>query len=317
MTAKNRIDVHQHVVPPFWADALPSHGGDPSGWHMPTWSPESAIAFMDKLQIATGVLSLTAPGVQGWAAHEKRDIARRVNEYTADIVARYPARFGHFVTIPLPDMTGALLEIDHAFDALNADGVALLSNYGGQYPGDPAFEPMWAALDRRRAVVFVHPAKPGIETLRGMPGPMLDYPFDTTRAAVQLVLNGVIGRYPNVRVILSHAGGFLPYVAYRCAELAPSVRADVPLTDDLLVLFQRFYFDMALSSSPVALPSLTAFAKPGHILYGSDYPYAPASVGASFTEMFDAYDGLSSEQHAAINRDSALELFPRLAKLAR
>ncbi|KAG0162726.1 hypothetical protein DFQ28_004644 [Apophysomyces sp. BC1034] len=145
-----------------------------------------------------------------------------------------------------------------------------------------------------------------------MPGPLLDYPFDTTRTAVQLVLNGVITRYPNVRMILSHAGGFLPYASYRFAELAPGVRTDVPPRDTLLDLLQRFYFDTALSS-PSALPSLTAFAKPGHISYGSDYSYAPAAVSASFTAKQDAYEALSLDQHESINRGNALSLFPRLS----
>lgn len=316
MSDRNRIDVHQHVVPPFWADALPAHGGDPSGWGSPTWSPESAIAFMDSLEIQTGVLSLTAPGVQGWNGQAKRDMARQVNEYVAGLVAKWPTRFGNFATLPLPDVDGTLTEIDHAFDTLKADGVVLLSNYGGTYLGDAAFEPVWDELDRRRAVVFIHPAKPAIDAIPGMPGPLLDYPFDTTRTAVQLVLNGVITRHPNVRIILSHAGGFLPYTAYRFAELAPGVRNDVPNRDGLLDLLRTFYFDTALSS-PSALPSLTAFAQPDRVLYGSDFPYAPPAVSTSFTHAQDAYAALGADRHAAINQANALPLFPRLAALAR
>ncbi|MCD4503170.1 amidohydrolase [Chromobacterium piscinae] len=312
MTATQRIDVHQHVVPPFWAEALPAHGGDPSGWKSPEWSPQSAIAFMDSQGIATGVLSLTAPGVQGWSGQSKRDMARRVNEYTAGLVEHRPDRFGNFATVPLPDIEGSLREIEFAFDALKADGVVLLSNYGGQYLGDPAFEPVWAELNRRRATVFIHPGKPGIDAIAGMPGPLVDYPFDTTRTAVQMVLNGTLARHPDVNVILSHAGGFLPYASHRFAELAPGVRHDVPTTEELLRLSQRFYFDTALSSARIALPSLTAFAGVDRILYGSDYPYAPAAVGASFTAQLDACAELSAAEHAAINRRNALALFPRL-----
>ncbi|HGO6078947.1 2-hydroxy-1-naphthoic acid nonoxidative decarboxylase [Burkholderia cenocepacia] len=316
MSDRNRIDVHQHVVPPFWADALPAHGGDPSGWGSPTWSPESAIAFMDSLEIQTGVLSLTAPGVQGWNGQAKRDMAHQVNEYVAGLVAQWPTRFGNFATLPLPDVDGTLAEIGHAFDTLQADGVVLLSNYGGTYLGDPAFESVWAELDHRRAVVFIHPAKPAIDAVPGMPGPLLDYPFDTTRTTVQLVLNGVIARHPNVRIILSHAGGFLPYTAYRFAELAPGVRNDVPNRDGLLDLLRTFYFDTALSA-PSALPSLTAFAQPDRMLYGSDFPYAPPAVSTSFTHAQDAYAALGADRHAAINHANALPLFPRLAALAR
>jgi predicted TIM-barrel fold metal-dependent hydrolase len=316
MATKNRIDVHQHVVPPFWADALAAHGGDPSGWHSPVWSPEAAIAFMDSQEIATGVLSLTAPGVQGWIGNSKRDIARRVNEYTANLVSRWSTRFGNFATLPLPDIEGSIVEIEHAFRALDADGVILLSNYGGQYLGDADFDPLWAELDRRRATVFIHPAKPSISTIDGIPGPIVDYPFDTTRTAVQLVLNGVLDRYPQVRIILSHAGGFLPYASHRFAELASAVRAGAPAPSALLESFSHFYFDTALSSGPAALPSLKAFAGADKILYGSDYPYAPAEIGASFTTKLDAYRDLSTLEHIAINRGNALALFGRLNRLA-
>jgi 6-methylsalicylate decarboxylase len=318
MTSKNRIDVHTHVVPPVWADALPSHGGDPSGWAGPAsaWSPERAIAFMDSLQIATGILSLTAPGVQGWEGQAKLDMARQVNEYTAGLVARHPTRFGNFATLPLPDIDGTLKTLEYSLDTLKADGFVVLSNYGGQYLGDPAFETVWAELNRRKTVVFIHPAKPKIDLIPGLPAPVIDYPFDTTRTAVQMVLNGVIARNPNVRIILAHAGGFLPYVSHRVAELAPRVRKDVLPTEEILRQFQTYYFDVALSSSSAALPTLTALAKKGHIMYGSDYPYAPAEVGASFAHKLDAYTTLSEAEQVALNNNNALALFPRLAKLS-
>src|ERR1700728_4178688 len=126
MSTAARIDVHQHVVPPIWARTLASHGGDPTGSAMPRWSPELAVEFMDSQQIATGILSLTLPSVTGWAAAERRDMARRVNEYTAGLVAAQPQRFGNFATLPLPDIDGALHEINYALGPLDADGVTLL-----------------------------------------------------------------------------------------------------------------------------------------------------------------------------------------------
>jgi 6-methylsalicylate decarboxylase len=307
MSAPHRIDVHQHAVPPFWAKALPTHGGDPSGMVVPQWSPESAIAFMDSQLIATGILSLTAPSVVRWDKSERREMARRVNEYTADLVAKRPDRFGNFATLPVPDVDGALRELEHALDTL------LLANYAGKYLGDTAFEPLWAELDRRQAVVFVHPGQPPLPIVAGVAGPLVDYPFDTTRTAVQLVLNGIVERYPGARIILAHAGGFLPYASHRFAELARVFRPDAESPTDILASFQRFYFDTALSSGPAALPSLKAFAGSGRILFGSDFPYAPAEVGASFTGKLDAYDGLTADEHGAISHGNARTLFPRLA----
>ena len=314
MTPAHRIDVHQHVVPPFWAHALPTHGGDPSGTVIPQWSPDSAIDFMDSQQVATGILSLTAPSVIGWDKSERRRMARRVNEYTADLVTKRPDRFGNFATLPLPDAEGALWELEHALDTLRADGVILFANYAGKYLGEAAFEPIWSELHRRHAVVFVHPGQPPLPTAAGVPGPLVDYPFDTTRAAVQLVLNGIVDRYPGARIILAHAGGFLPYASHRFAELARVFRPAAAKPADILAAFQRFYFDTALSSGPAALPSLKAFAGSGHIVFGSDFPYAPAGIGASFTAKLDAGNGLTAEEHRAINHGNACTLFPRLAR---
>src|SRR5260221_2804144 len=223
MSTTLRIDVHQHVVPPFWAKELRT---DPSGTVIPPWSPESAIDSMDSQEIATGILSLTAPSVVRWDKRERRDMARRVNEYTADLVAKQPDRFGNFATLPLPDVDGALRELEYALDTLGADGVILLANYAGKYLGDAAFEPLWAALDSRQATVFVDPGQPHLPTVAGVAGALVDYPFDTTRTAVQLVLNGIVDRYPRVRIILAHAGGFLPYASRRFAELARVFRPD-------------------------------------------------------------------------------------------
>ena len=311
--SNHRIDVHQHVVPPFYAKALPGHGGDPSGTVIPTWSPERAIAFMDSQEIATGILSLTAPSVVRWYKHQRREIARRVNEYTADLVTKRPDRFGNFATLPLPDIDGALGELDHAFGALGADGVILLANYAGKYLGDPVFEPLWAELSRRKAVVFVHPGQPPLPTITGVAGPLVDYPFDTTRAAVQLVLNGVVDRHRGARVILAHAGGFVPYASHRFAELAQVFRPGLGKPMELLASLRRFYFDTALSTGPAVLPSLKAFAEPDHILFGSDFPYAPADVGAAFASKLDTYKELTASERSAINSDNALALFPRLA----
>jgi 6-methylsalicylate decarboxylase len=320
MSAPHRIDVHQHVVPPFWAKALPDHGGDPSGQRsgdpshtvLPQWSPELAIDLMDSQEIATAILSLTAPSIVGWEQSERRKMARHVNDYTADLVAKRPDRFGNFATVPLPDIDGALSELAYALDTLRADGVILLGNYGENYLGDAIFEPLWAELHRRQAVVFVHPGLP-LPPAAGIAGPLVDYPFATTRTAVQLVLNGIVDRYPGARIILSHAGGFVPYAAHRFAELAHVFRPDAAKPADILASFQRFYFDTALSSSPSALPSLTAFAKDDHILFGTDFPFAPADVGTSFIAKLDAYAGLTADEHKAIGHGNAWSLFPRLA----
>lgn len=303
MTTPYRIDVHHHVVPPFWADALPAHGGDPSGWTAPKWSPESDIEMQDKLGIAKAVLSLTAPGIAGWHGQAARDIARQVNEYTADVVQTHAPRFGNFATLPLPDIDGSLQEIAYSLDTLQADGVVLLSSYRGIYLGDPQLEPIWAELDARASVVFIHPTMPAIELLPGIPGPTLDYPFDTTRTALSIVANGITTRYTRCRIILSHAGGFLPYGAYRFAAMVAQLQPQRSL-ESVVDEMRGFYFDTALSGSPSALPTLMKFARPGHVLFGSDIPYAAFPKVTWFTNNLDNWDGFAPGQLQSINTDA-------------
>ncbi|MFH8350478.1 amidohydrolase family protein [Streptomyces sp. NPDC018045] len=313
MTFPDRIDVHQHIVPPVWARALAAQGLDSGGWAIPDWSLSSAIDMMDQQGIAAGVLSVTAPGVHLGDDAQARDLARAVNEYGAEIVKGRPDRFGHFAAVPLPDVDAAVTEAVYALDTLHADGVVLMSNARGCYLGDPDFEPLWAELDRRAANVFVHPAQPPMPLLPGTAAPLVDYVFDTTRGALNLVLNGVMSRYPDVRVILSHGGGFLPYAAYRFSGLTSTVVNPDHKAEDLLRDLKRFYFDTALSASPSALPALLAFAEPGHLLYGSDWPFAPQEAGTYYNHFLENYPHFTPGQAGAINRKNAEILFPRLA----
>jgi aminocarboxymuconate-semialdehyde decarboxylase len=309
----NRIDVHTHLIPPFYAKELKSHGGDPSGWGSPEWSPGQVIRFMDAEGIAIAMLSLTAPGIDGWQVGEERTtIARKVNDYGAGLTQERPDRFGYFATLPLPDVDSALKEIDRAYDRLKVDGIVLHSNYDGIYLAHPAFEPVWEELNRRSAVVFLHPTTPkGVNVLPGVPGPLEDYPADTTRAALDLVIVGHLIRFSATKIILSHGGGFLPYAATRFAELTSSVSAERTV-EELTATMKLFYFDTALSA-PSAFPSLLAFAPRGHVVFGTDYPYASEPVSKNFTRNMDNYDHFKAGELDEINQ-GARSLFPRLSK---
>jgi predicted TIM-barrel fold metal-dependent hydrolase len=221
-----------------------------------------------------------------------------------------PARFGFFATLCLPDVRGSLAELEYAFDTLGADGAVLLANHRGIYLGDAAFDPVFEELHRRKSVVFVHPSLvPGLEPLPGVPAFVADFLLDTTRAAILLARSGTLERYPDLKIILSHAGGIVPYAAYRIS--AATSPTGNPL--DGMGLLKRFYFDIALSGSPSALPSLLAFAEPGHVLYGSDFPYAPPPVVGAFTGMYEAF-GMTDEQRRSIDRGTAEHLIPRLKR---
>ena len=308
--AKQRIDVHTHLIPPFWAEELKSHGGDPSGWGAPEWSPEQLLKFMDDEEIAVSVLSLTAPGIEGWEGDARIDIARRVNDYGAHLMDQRPDRFGYFSTLALPDVDAALSEIQRSLDVLHADGVTLHSNYDGVYLSDPRFDPVWRELERRSATVFVHPTRPPqLPVLPGAPSPFADYPADTTRCALNLVLKGHRKRFASSKVILSHGGGYLPFAATRFAELGASLAKDRS-PEDITTDIKSFYFDTALVA-PSGLPSLMGTVPLAQIVFGTDYPYASEKVSKTFNANLDHSTLLVPDQVDMINRGAA-ELIPRL-----
>ena len=236
--------------------------------------------------------------------------ARRVNELAAELVSGRPDRFGFFATLTLPDVDGALAAAEHALDTLGADGVILEANSHGTYLGDPAFDPLMAELDRRSAVVFVHPAELPGPAVPGIPAFAADFLLDTVRAATNLVLHGVPRRFPNLRFILAHAGGFPPYASHRIAVVVAGLTGCTMA--EALEDLSDFYFETALSASPAALPSLLAFARPDHVLFGSDWPFVPPDPVGYFTGNLDSSPALDPDQHLAIDRGSAAPLFPRL-----
>lgn len=307
-----RIDTHQHVVPPEYLKALQQHGfGAAGGREMPEWSLDAALETMGLLDVRTAILSVSVPGTAFLPdPADAAALARDVNDFSADLVARYPDRFGFFATVPLPHVDLAVAESVRALDDLHADGVVLLANNDGEYLGQDGQDALFAALDARSAVAFVHPATlPGPE-IPGIPPFATDFLLDTTRAAFLLVRNGIRTRYPNIRFILGHAGGFVPYASHRMAVtiFGDTGRSPFEVLDD----FAGFYFDTALSSSPAALPSLLAFAKPGHVTFGSDWPFAPVGAGQYFAAGLDGYPDLDEAALTAINETNALALFPRL-----
>ncbi len=308
MSDPRRIDTHAHVTPQFWKDELPLHGGDPSGWPTPTWSPELHLEFMDKHRIETSVLSVTAPSVNGWKGQDKRDMARRLNDYVAGLVAKNPDRWGNFATVPLPDIDGALEEIRYAFDEIKADGVVILSNYEGEYLGAEQFRPVWEVLNRRKAVVFIHPSMTPFKPTPGLPAPALDYPYDTTRTAITMMQNNVTEDFKDMKVILSHAGGMLPYIAYRYA-----VRGNA-IPDKIANGLKSFYYDLALSASPTVIPALLKLVDANHITFGSDFNYAPPIKSGWFVDFLDTKAEITEEQRYWMNRGTAETLFPRLKK---
>lgn len=255
-----RVDVHHHAVPAFYRRLLEDRGLRPGGVDVPDWTPEKSLRVMDRNGIATSILSVSTPGAWLGDDPQARHLARRLNEFCAGVVDDNQPRFGFFATLTLPDVVGAIAEAEHALDVLGADGVALLSNAAGSYVYAPEFEPLLTYLHERRAVVFLHPGELPAEPAPGIPSFTADFLLDTVRAASGLVLSGALEKYDGISWILAHAGGFLPYVSHRI--LLTMIRGEHKLsqakalvdrkreTKRRLDLLPRFYFDVALSSSP-------------------------------------------------------------------
>lgn len=313
-----RIDVHHHVIPPIVAKAMSRHGvAKVGGASLPRWSPRASLRTMDVYGVQTAITSLSAPGVYFGDLAEACDLARASNEFSAGLAADHPGRFGWFAVLPMPFTDQACAEAAHALDVLKADGVVLLGSTEGVFLGDRRLDALMAELDRRQAVVFVHPNlhKTSTELDLATPGYLVEFLCDTTRAATNLILTGCLERYPRIRWILAHAGGFLPYIAWRLSLANDQPKLAKAAPKGVLHHIRSFYFDTALSPSPSVMAALRELVDPSHILFGSDYPFAPARAVGMEIKALENMSIFDFSIRSGINRDHALALFPRLAAL--
>lgn len=314
-----RIDVHHHFWPRRYMQeeqkriASYKHSST-NKKRLVSWTVEQAIEAMDQNGIAVAIGSISTPGVWYGDVPAARRLSRDWNEAGAATVRDHPSRFGFLAVVAPPDTDGALLEIEYALDTLKADGIALLSNYDGKSLGDPAFAPVFDELERRKCVVFVHPTlHPATATLiPGLVPQGIEFPFETTRTITSLVLGGTLTRCPGIKFIFSHGGGVLPYLAARIDHVGATVkefREHNP--NGILNALKKLHCDTAGASSAPQLAAMTSFFDRSRILYGSDFPFiAPGPDLEEFLEF-----PMAASVRAAIERENALRLFPRLADL--
>ncbi|GLP67373.1 hypothetical protein TUSST3_39950 [Streptomyces sp. TUS-ST3] len=314
------IDVHAHLLPDFYVQqataAGHAHPDGMGGW--PSWSVQAHLDLMDRNGIETAMLSMSSPGVHFGDDKAARLLARRVNEYTAELTRNHPGRFGNFVSLPLPDVDGTLEEIAFSFDELAADGVALMTHTHGVYLGAQRLDPVFAELDRRRAVVFLHPTSPMCweQSALGRPRPMVEYIFDTARTVTDLVMAGVLTRHPNMRVIVPHCGGAIPVLADRINEFMnlflPAQKSPSP---DAVEQLRGLYYDMAGTAFPRQVPALLNFVDPDRVLFGSDYCWTPPPLADAHIAAIDAAEPPTQDTTwRSLTTANAKRLLPRTTR---
>jgi predicted TIM-barrel fold metal-dependent hydrolase len=316
-TNPRRIDVHHHVLPPaFMADLKRQGIAWTGGPVLFDWNVPIALEMMERQGIATAIAS-AVPSVHWGDQKSANHFARVSNDYLAEIVRKDPAHFGGLGTLPLPDVAESLGEVRRIYDELKMDGLILFSSQANTYLGDPSYEELYQELDRRRAVALIHPttAPPGATVPKiTVPWGIVEFVADTSRAVANLLYNGVLERYPNIRFIVSHAGGFVPYIALRMAlsgDHLPGMKDNIP--KGTLHYLKRLYYDTTLSTSEQVLAALGEFVPTSQVLFGSDYPLVPEEVVRLERSMLETSNVLDDAARSAIDRDNALALFPRFA----
>jgi 6-methylsalicylate decarboxylase len=316
-SAGRLIDVHHHMLPPayieafkdrFWARNAANAGQALS------WTPDASLAAMDRHGISAAIVSIST--AEFWFDNPElcRRLVRACNDFAAGMVQDHPGRFGFFATLPMPEIDATLAEIAYALDVIGADGVGFMSNYGRVWPGDPTFEPVLAELNRRKALVYVHPILPQacVAMQPGIGESALEYLFDTARAIASLLYNGQFMRFPDIRYVFPHAGGAMPPLAERVGRMADRDRK-LKAEQSSLQELKNLYFDVAASTNPVTLTGLLKLVPATQVMFGTDYPFV-GSMRYTIDPLRS--QGLAPADLQAIESGTALRLFPRLAALS-
>ncbi len=303
------IDAHHHFEPSG------KNGGGVA------WSVEMALEQMDSNGVRTAIAY--AGPIFGDETSGARKQARETNEWAADICRTHSKRFGLFASVPIDDVRAAQVEIAHAFDVLNVDGIGLAPRYGIAWLGDAKFRPVFDELNRRRAVVYVHPHRSSscraIGTLSTTDGviaaPWIEYPTDTARTILSLWAGGVTREFPDIRFLFCHGGGVLPILLGRFAGFAAwhdvgPERLDALFPDGVYAEFAKLYFECAQAYAPETVTMLRSLVPPSHLLFGTDFSYFPISHSVAALNALD----LPPDVYRSIAQDNAAALLPRWAR---
>jgi predicted TIM-barrel fold metal-dependent hydrolase len=316
-----RIDIHTHAMSAGVIAELLARGFKPTGGYTISvqWTPEAALAYMDRQGIAAQVVSMPMAfaGSDDDPEFGTR-LCRMINEGNAELVAQHPGRFGAFASLPADGPEQALAELAYALDELRLDGVVLTSNVAGHYFGDVFLEPVLAELERRQVPVFVHPVdSPCIDLLGfGRPSSLIEFPFDTARNITNGLYTGFFQRHSGLQLILAHCGGVLPTLGWRIGEHTVMGRGPNDADIDprhVAEILRGLYYETALAGSRNSLLPTLEVTTANHILFGTDWPAAPEATVVRNIANLTSFDGFTAEELQGVERDNALRLFPRFA----
>jgi 6-methylsalicylate decarboxylase len=314
MPSNRRVDVHHHFYPPQYLEAMRKTAGhDRGGVNFPgvaTWTPAKTLEEMDKHGVQTAILSLSPPGARMLDKEGNRNLARTCNEFAIQVGRDHPGRFGLFAPVPMPDVEGTLKEIEYALDTLKADGIQFMTSYGNKWIGDPEYNEVFEELNRRKALVYVHPlASPcSTDLMEWVPDALIEYPHDTSRAVLSMLFSGSLARCPDIRFIFSHSGGTIPFLSGRILHSGSNrlLLDRVPKGVDHEL--RKLHYDVALACFKPALAALFAYIPESQVLLGSDYPFSSVALSIKGLEEH----GLSKETLDALYSGNIERLIPRL-----
>ncbi|PSN72049.1 amidohydrolase 2 [Corynespora cassiicola Philippines] len=319
------IDTHTHALPNIMLEALVTSGratrkdSDPTGLYvdghlLPNFTVPSYLENREKWGYDYSVLSITAPGVSFLNnVTEERELARKINDEMFDWTQKYPDKLGAFACLPLPNIEAAIEEARYCLDDLHFEGIGIFTNYEGRYIGDSYYDPLFEELNRRKATVFVHPVAPIPEPkiTEAIASPILEYPVDSTRAVASLLFTQWRKRFPDITMIFSHGGGFLPFLAHRLAfQTTEQFHGGWDYNESFDVL-KSFYFDLAGTTGEAQLAALMSFVGPDRLLFATDYPYYPERLLQLQEDGFKSY-GFTPEEVKKIRSENALAILPTI-----
>ena len=273
-------DMHSHFIMPEYLDEVKSQNFREDNIPMPTtWSPSAHLECMEEAGIDWSMVFLSSPHPYYESDQRCISLMRKMNEYLADMKRDHPKKFGFGAALPHPNNDAAVEEAIYALDVLGADAIKLASNSRGLYMGDKQMEPLFEELNKRHAIIVMHPhspvyVQPGVATSKMIPG--FEFLCDTSRAVLNMIYNGVFQRYPNIKLVVPHNGSFLPALYSRFATVPPVImeKVGLPTDIDFVETFKKLYFDTSGPLDP-NLAFLLSCADPTHIMFGTDYPYTP------------------------------------------